>query len=108
MLKGGNIFHEALPTHRGIKGKLFFKGIHCYTVLNAILHRNIELLEYLLKETHSLSSIIPYLVYETRSRFRRILAISLSIFQAKALGIILDHMQSHNEYKLLDLTNIKV
>ncbi len=103
-----NIYHEALPTHSGNEAMMFSAGIRCCSLLNAILYGNISLLKSLLEACHSRDNDTPCRICEAGSRFRRILAISLSIFQADAIEILVAHVKAYRDSHDIDLSRIEV
>jgi hypothetical protein len=104
---GADLYHEALPVPSATDGTIFSSGIQCCPILNAILHGNLALLESLLEVAHNDESI-PCKMCEAGSRFRRTIAISLSIFQAKATKMLVDHVKSHGNGKDIGLKKIRV
>jgi hypothetical protein len=103
-----NIHHEALPIRSGNEAMMFSAGIRRCSLLNAILYGNLSLLECLLEACHSPDNDTPCRICEAGSRFRRILAISLSIFQAGAIELLVAHVKAHKDSHDIDLSRIEV
>jgi hypothetical protein len=95
--KHADINHEALPVPLGTEDNIFTTGIRCCSILSTILHNNMVLLECLLEASHSRATNHPCRICETGSRFRRILAVSLSLFRSKALNKLMDHLSAHGK-----------
>ncbi|KAI1335948.1 hypothetical protein F5Y15DRAFT_408851 [Xylariaceae sp. FL0016] len=85
-----DLYHESLAMPLAEEDTIFTSGISCCSVLNAILHGNLVLLGSLLEA------------------FRRILAISLSIFQAGALTMLIGHVNMHLGSDAINLGSIEV
>ncbi|KAI1274067.1 hypothetical protein F5Y07DRAFT_223980 [Xylaria sp. FL0933] len=103
-----DIHREALAMPLGTEDVVLTPGIRCCSILNAILHGNLTLLECLLEASHAESSISQCRICETASRFRRILAVSLSIFQAGALAMLVAHVKARGNREDVGLETIKV
>ncbi|KAI1345647.1 hypothetical protein F5Y01DRAFT_320549 [Xylaria sp. FL0043] len=103
-----DIHREALAMPLGTEDVVLTPGIRCCSILNAILHGNLTLLECLLEASHAESSISQCQICETASRFRRILAVSLSIFQAGALAMLVAHVRARGNREDVGLETIKV
>lgn len=106
--KNADINHEALPVSLGTEDTIFTTGIRCCSILNAILHQNMVLLECLLEASHTEEASHACRICEAGSRFRRILAVSLSIFRADALNELLNHLKAHDKMKDIDINSIRV
>jgi hypothetical protein len=106
--KHADINHEALPAPLGTEDTLFTTGIRCCSILNAILHQNMALLDCLLEASHTEEAGHACRICEAGSRFRRILAVSLSIFHAAALNALLNHMKAHDKIKGIHVSSIQV
>jgi hypothetical protein len=102
------VYHEALPTRGGHDGLEFSAGIRCDSVLNSILHGKLVLLESLLEACHTKQATILCRMCEAGSRFRRTLAISLSIFRADAIEMLVEHVKAHRESHEVDLSRVEV
>jgi hypothetical protein len=83
-------------------------NIRSCSILNAILHNNLTLLQCLLEAGHSSECISACRVCEAGSAFRRMLAVSLSFFQADALEILIAHVRAHRGDHVLELDKIEV
>lgn len=103
-----DIYQEALPKASHDMGMSVSLGIRCDSLLNSILHGNLDLLECLVKACHSSNAKIPCQICESGSRFRRTLAISLSIFRADAVELLVEHMKAHREPQNVDFSRLKV
>ena len=111
--KGADIAQEALPSRDESDGLLFSLGIRCCPVLKAVLHNDMVLLEGLLNASHTDGSTEGVCrVCEAGSGFRRILAVSFSLFQANAIEILIGHLQANKSRSgsdhAVDLNRIEV
>lgn len=108
--KGADLLHEALPVQKSQDRFVFSLGLRCCPMLNAVLHDKLLLLKSLLVAAHPSSSSQNSLcqICEAGSRFRRILAVSLSLFRIDALELLTAHLQSQGRYKTIELANIRV
>lgn len=103
-----DIYQEALPKVSHDMSMTVALGVRCDSLLNCILYGNLDLLECLLKACHSSKAKIPCQICESGSRFRRMLAISLSIFRADAVELLVKHMKVHREPQDVDFSQLKV
>ncbi|KAI0429703.1 hypothetical protein F5Y09DRAFT_342358 [Xylaria sp. FL1042] len=103
-----DIHREALSMPLGTEDVVLTPEIRCCSILNAILHGNPTLLECLLEASHAEGVISQCQICETASRFRRILAVSLSIFQAGALAMLVTHVRNRGSREDIGLKTIKV
>jgi len=110
MRKGANITQEALPSRNESDRLLFFLGIRCCPVLKAVLRNDMVLLKVLLEASHADGSNEGACrVCEAGSGFRRILAVSFSLFQANAIEILIGHLQNRRgRNNSVDLDRIEV
>ncbi|KAI3343008.1 hypothetical protein F4824DRAFT_510307 [Ustulina deusta] len=99
---------EALAMPLGSEDVVLTPEIRCCSILNAILHSNLILLKCLLEASHANGTTGQCHICEGGSRFRRIIAISLSIFQAGALAMLLAHVRDRGNLQDIGLKNIKV
>ncbi|KAI0442783.1 hypothetical protein F4803DRAFT_349416 [Xylaria telfairii] len=99
---------EALAMPLGSEDVVLTPQIRCCSILNAILHGNLTLLKCLLEAAHAEGTTGQCQICETASRFRRILAISLSIFQAGALPMLVAHVRDRGNLQDIGLETIKV
>lgn len=106
--KRADINHEALPSRSGSDAMMFSAGIRCCSVLNAIFHGNLGLLSCLLEASHPANKDATCRICEGGSRFRRILAVCLSIFQADAMERLVEHIKSHKDSYDINLSRIEV
>ncbi|TQN64394.1 Receptor protein kinase-like protein [Colletotrichum shisoi] len=105
---GADILHEALPVRKDEKTLVFSLGLRCCPMLNSILHNRAALLESLLEAAHDGPSGSVCQICEAGSRFRRILAVCLSLFRIDALEILRNHLKTHGEFQTIDLGNVQV
>lgn len=106
--KGTDLFRDALPMRKENGALIFFHGLRCCAVLNSILHNKIILLASLLEAAHSKSSKPICQICETGSRFRRILAVALSLFRIDALELLTAHLRTHKKSETINLANVQV
>lgn len=106
--KGIDLLREALPMRKDDGALIFFHGLRCCAVLNSILHNKTILLASLLEAAHSKSSVSICQICETGSRFRRILAVALSLFRIDVLELLMAHLRTHRQSETINLANVQV
>jgi hypothetical protein len=106
--KHANIHHQALSGSPATEGTIFSSGIRCCSILNAIMHGNIGLLETLLTASHQEKASSPCRICELGSNFRRILAVALSIFQAEGAQCLIRHIKEYRKNQPIDFDKIRV
>lgn len=104
---GTDLFRDALPMRKDSGALILFHGLRCCAVLNSILHNKTILLTNLLEAAHSKPSIICQ-ICEAGSRFRRILAVALSLFRIDVLELLMAHLRTHRKSETINLANVKV
>ncbi|KAL1846416.1 hypothetical protein Daus18300_014259 [Diaporthe australafricana] len=105
---GIDLLREALPMRTDSAALVIFHGLRCCAVLNSILHNKTILLAILLEAAHSNSSVSMCQICEAGSRFRRILAVALSLFRIDVLEILTAHLLAHRKLNTINLANIQV
>jgi hypothetical protein len=100
--------HEALPLQYGNSFLNFSAKIRCCAILRAILSDNLVLLSCLLEVAHRGHDSIRCQICGGGSRLKRIVAIALSTFRSKALGIMLEHIKAHKDGEKVGFSEIKV
>lgn len=108
MEQHADLDQESLPVKSNSERFLFTQGMRCCPILNAVLHDKTVLLQSLLIAAHSKSRTSMCRICEAGSRFRRMLAVSLSLFRAEALELLMGHIHMHKEPRNIDLKKIKV
>ncbi|KAI1129158.1 hypothetical protein F5Y10DRAFT_291400 [Nemania abortiva] len=103
-----NLQREAQWIPLESKDVVLLPEIRCCSILNAILHGNLTLLRCLLEAAHAEGATSQCHICEAASRFRRILAVSLSIFQAGALAMLIAHVRDRGNLRSIRLKTIKV
>ncbi|GAW20369.1 hypothetical protein ANO14919_098740 [Xylariales sp. No.14919] len=103
-----DIQHEARVMPLRSEDDVLIPEIRCCSILNAILHGNLTLLECLLEAAHAQGASSQCHVCECASRFRRVLAVSLSIFQARALTMLVGHVRDRGNRQDIGLKDIRV
>lgn len=106
--KGIDLSREALPMRKAKERLIFFSGLRCCPMLNAILHDRLSLLRELLEAAHLSSQGSFCQICEAGSRFRRILAVALSLFRVDVLELLRDHLLKYSRLDVIDLANIQV
>ncbi|KAF6807634.1 hypothetical protein CSOJ01_08075 [Colletotrichum sojae] len=106
--KGIDLSREALPMRKAKERLIFFSGLRCCPMLNAILHDRVTLLRQLLEAAHLSSQGSFCQICEAGSRFRRILAVALSLFRVDMLELLSDHLMEYSRLNVVDLANIQV
>lgn len=105
---GADLGHEALPAPREGGRFLFTTGMRACPIINAILNDKMKLLRHLVEAGHMEESVSVCRICEAGSRFRRVLAVSLSLFRVDALDLIAGHLKQHSKSEILDLTKLEV
>ncbi|KAI1419578.1 hypothetical protein F5Y12DRAFT_720547 [Xylaria sp. FL1777] len=103
-----DIHREALAMPLGSEDVVLTPEIRCCSILNAILHGNLTLLKCLLEASHAEGTTSQCQICEAASRFRRILAVSLSLFQAGALATLVAHVKDRGNLQDVGLKTIEV
>ncbi|KAI1293939.1 hypothetical protein F5Y03DRAFT_326883 [Xylaria venustula] len=103
-----DLHREALAMPLRSEDVVLVPEIRCCSILNAILHGNLTLLKCLLEASHTEGVNNQCQICEAASRFRRVLAVSLSIFQAGALAILVAHVRDKGNRQNIGLKAIKV
>lgn len=103
-----SLHKEAFPAPLATGSTMFSSGIRCCSILNAILHDNILLLQLLLAAAHQENAQQSCRICDVGSDFRRILAIALSIFQAEAADCLVRHVWDNRKTKDVEFDQIRV
>ncbi|TKW55992.1 Triple functional domain protein [Colletotrichum tanaceti] len=106
--RGADILHEALPVCNDEETLIFSLGLRCCPMLNSILHNRTALLGSLLEAAHGDPSSPVCQICEAGSRFRRILAVCLSLFRIDASEMLRNHLKTHGGVQTIDLANVQV
>ncbi|VUC29224.1 unnamed protein product [Clonostachys rosea] len=109
MTANADLNAEGRPTDETASSTFSNPSIKSCSFLNVILHKRPDILECLLEAAHSKESSCSSCTFcKGGSRFRRILAVTLSLFNADALDIISDHMKEYQARSDMDLSKVEV
>ncbi|KAI0502867.1 hypothetical protein F5B22DRAFT_652647 [Xylaria bambusicola] len=103
-----DLHHEALTIHLTPEDTILTSEIRSCAILNAILYGNMTLLKCLLDACHSQATSGLCHICEGGTQFRRIFAVALSIFQARALTMLVAHVRDHRNQQDIGLKDMKV
>ncbi|KAK0662037.1 hypothetical protein QBC41DRAFT_330020 [Cercophora samala] len=96
---GADVFREGQLATFSKESAMFSLPIKCCSVLNAIIHRRPDILELLLKASHSGDGISMCRICERGSRFRKILGIAVALHDHISIGILQAHLEQYdNEF----------
>jgi hypothetical protein len=92
---GADTSREGLPVQYSTDAANFSLPIRCCPLLNAIIRGSMVFLSALIIASHSGNSQFPCRVCEVGSRYRKLIAVAISLHSHKAIDIILGHLQEH-------------
>ncbi|KAK5637040.1 hypothetical protein RRF57_012752 [Xylaria bambusicola] len=103
-----DLHREALTIHLVPEDTILTPEIRSCAILNAILYGNMTLLKCLLDACHYQAASGSCHICEGGSQFRRVFAVALSTFQARALTMLVAHVRDHKNQQDIGLKDMKV
>lgn len=84
-----------------------FNDIHCDPIMRAVLNDDLALLRCLLDVAHK-KSTSTCRICENGSKFRKLVALTLSTFRYQALKLIMTHFKTHDKEETFNLDKVRV